>query len=195
VHPQFLVESMNVFLGLCIDEFNSFRSFSAPYFCWSVILTVYNMSSRMCMMLEFMFYLWSYPVLIVRVEIYMFIFDCWLMSWSNSGNLGLWLMMYRRNKIFWWRQFLCGLSMIFPAYGVVFGWSTHEKLAYLYCMENTEAFTLTNNSKMSFFTTTYTFFQQIISTERTRSIVIRPGLTRWVNPRPGCSGSWPSLFH
>ena len=29
----------------------------------------------------------------------------------------------------------------FPAYGMVSGWSTHGKLACLYCMENNKAFT------------------------------------------------------
>jgi hypothetical protein len=32
----------------------------------------------------------------------------------------------------------------FPAYRMLSGWSTHEKLAYPYCMENNKAFTLTN---------------------------------------------------
>jgi hypothetical protein len=39
----------------------------------------------------------------------------------------------------------------FPAYGMLSGWSTHEKLACLYCMENNKAFTLTNGGKTSFF--------------------------------------------
>jgi len=38
----------------------------------------------------------------------------------------------------------------FPAYGMVFGWSTHGKLAYSYCMENNKTFTLTNDDKTSF---------------------------------------------
>jgi len=32
----------------------------------------------------------------------------------------------------------------FPAYRMAFGWSTHGKLACPYCMENNNAFTLTN---------------------------------------------------
>jgi hypothetical protein len=43
VHPHFSVESRNVRLGLCIDGFNPFGSFIAPYSCWPVILTVYNL--------------------------------------------------------------------------------------------------------------------------------------------------------
>jgi len=39
----------------------------------------------------------------------------------------------------------------FPTYQMVYGWSTHEKLACLYYMEINKVFTLTNDSKMSFF--------------------------------------------
>jgi len=55
VHPHFSVESRNVRLGLCIDGFNPFRSFAAPYSYWPVILTIYNLPPGMCMRLEFMF--------------------------------------------------------------------------------------------------------------------------------------------
>jgi hypothetical protein len=39
----------------------------------------------------------------------------------------------------------------FPAYGMVSGWSTHEKLACPYYMENNKVFTPTNRGKASFF--------------------------------------------
>jgi hypothetical protein len=39
----------------------------------------------------------------------------------------------------------------FPAYGMLSGWSTHEKLACPYYMENNKAFTLANGGKASFF--------------------------------------------
>ena len=55
VHPHFSAESRNVCLGLCTNRFNPFGSFAAPYSCWPVILTVYNLPSGMCMRLEFMF--------------------------------------------------------------------------------------------------------------------------------------------
>jgi hypothetical protein len=55
VHPHFLVESRNVHLGLCTDRFNPFVSFAAPYSCWPVILTVYNLPPGMCMRPEFIF--------------------------------------------------------------------------------------------------------------------------------------------
>jgi hypothetical protein len=55
VHPHFSVESRNVHLGLGTDEFNPFGSFAASYSCWSVILTVHNLSPGMCMRLELLF--------------------------------------------------------------------------------------------------------------------------------------------
>jgi hypothetical protein len=55
VHPHFSAESRNVHLGLCTDGFNPFRSFAAPYSCWSIILTVYNLPPEMCIRPEFMF--------------------------------------------------------------------------------------------------------------------------------------------
>ena len=48
-------ESRNVRLGLCTDGFNPSGSFTAPYSCWPVILTVYNFPPGMCMRPEFMF--------------------------------------------------------------------------------------------------------------------------------------------
>jgi hypothetical protein len=33
VHPHFSTESRNMRLGICTNEFNSFRSFVALYFC------------------------------------------------------------------------------------------------------------------------------------------------------------------
>jgi hypothetical protein len=55
VHPHFSTESRNVRPGLCTDGFNPFGSFVAPYSCWLIILTIYNLPSGMCMRPEFMF--------------------------------------------------------------------------------------------------------------------------------------------
>jgi len=42
-------------LRLCIDGFNPFRLCVAPYSYWPVILTIYNLLSRMRIRLRFMF--------------------------------------------------------------------------------------------------------------------------------------------
>jgi len=38
----------------------------------------------------------------------------------------------------------------FSVYRIVFGWSTHRKLLYTYCIENNKIFTLTNSGKRYF---------------------------------------------
>jgi len=45
----------------------------------------------------------------------------------------------------------------FSAYGKVSDWSTHEKLACPYYMENNKAFTLTNGGKAFFFLLSLSF--------------------------------------
>jgi len=55
VHPHFSAKSRNVRFGLCTNGFNPFGSFAAPYSCWPVIPTVYNLPPGMCMRPEFMF--------------------------------------------------------------------------------------------------------------------------------------------
>jgi hypothetical protein len=54
----------------------------------------------------------------------------------------------------------------FPVYEMVSGWSTHEKLASSYCMENNKTFTLTNGVKTSFFIAIKGSCQVIIDTKR-----------------------------
>jgi hypothetical protein len=51
----FLVFRRNEHLGLCTERFNPFESFSTPYSCWLVILTVYNLPSKMCVRPKFIY--------------------------------------------------------------------------------------------------------------------------------------------
>jgi len=71
----------------------------------------------------------------------------------------------------------------FPPYGMVSGWSTHEKLACPYCMENNKAFTLTNGGKAFFFAITVVSCQRITGTERTKRISLLAELKRMLHPR------------
>jgi hypothetical protein len=89
VHSQFSVKSRNVQLELYINGFNLFRSFTTPYSCWSVILTVYNLPPGMCMRLEFMFLSTVIPSPNSLGQNIDFIFDRWLMRWNSCGHLGL----------------------------------------------------------------------------------------------------------
>jgi len=72
----------------------------------------------------------------------------------------------------------------FPTYGMVSGWSTHEKLACPYCMENNKASTLTNGGKASFFfTVTVISCRRITGIERTQMISLLEELKRMLHPR------------
>jgi hypothetical protein len=49
VHPDFMVDSRNVRLGLTSDGFNPFGNMSTSHSKWPVILVLYNLPPWMCM--------------------------------------------------------------------------------------------------------------------------------------------------
>jgi hypothetical protein len=69
LHPYFSAKSRNVHLGLCTDRLNPFRSLAAPYSCWPVILTVYNLPLGMYMRSEFMFLSTVIPGLGLNIDV------------------------------------------------------------------------------------------------------------------------------
>jgi len=151
VHPHFSAESRNVRLRLCTNGFNLFESFAAPYSYWPVILTVYNLPLGMCMRPEFMFLSMvipgpSNPGQNIDVCLRSLV-DELTQLWS-SGALTYDI---SRKQNFVMRAALMWTINDFPAYEMFSDWSTHEKLACLYSMENNKAFTLRNGGKTSFF--------------------------------------------
>jgi hypothetical protein len=151
VHPHFSPESRNVCLGLCTDEFNPFESFAAFYSCWPIILTVYNLPLGMCMRPEFMFLSMVIPDQSSpgwNIDIYLRSLVNELTQLWSSGALTYDI---SRKHNFLMRVALMWTINDFPPYGMVFGWSTHGKLACPYYIENNKAFTLTNGGKASFF--------------------------------------------
>jgi len=172
MHPHFSAESRNVRLGLCTDGFNPFGSFSAPYSCWPVILTVYNLPPGMCMRPEFMFLSMVIPGLSSperNIDVCLLsLIDELTQLWSSRA------LTYNilRKQNFVMRAALMWTINDFPAYGMVSGWSMYGKLACPYCMENNKAFTLTNRGKASFFTITVVSCHRITGTERTKMIFL-----------------------
>jgi hypothetical protein len=147
VHPHFSAESRNAHLGLCTDGFNLFGSFTAPYSCWLVILTVYNLPLGMCIRSEFMFLSTvitglSSPGRNIDVCLRPLI-DELVQLWSS----GVLTYDISRKQNFIMRAALMWTINYFPAYGMLSDWNTHGKLACPYCMENNKAFTLTNRGK------------------------------------------------
>ena len=180
VHPHFSAESRNVRLGLCTDGFNSFGSFVAPYFCWLIILTVYNLPPGMCMRLEFIVLSTvipdpSSPGRNIDVCLWPLI-DELMQLWSSET------LTYdiSRKQNFVMRAALMWTINVFPAYGMLSGWSTHEKLACSYCMENNKAFTITNGGKTFFFIVTVVSCHRITGTEMISLLV---ELKRMLHPR------------
>jgi hypothetical protein len=129
VHPHFLAESRNVRLGLSTDGFNPFESFVTSYSCWLVIQTIYNLPPGMCMRPKFMFLSMvipspSSPVRNIYVCLRLLI-DELAQLWSSRA------LTYdiSRKQNFLMRAALMRTSNDFPAYGMLSGWSMHEKLA------------------------------------------------------------------
>jgi len=71
----------------------------------------------------------------------------------------------------------------FPAYGMLSSWSTYEKLACSYCMENNKEFTLPNGGKSFFFIVTVVSCHIITGTERTEKISLLAELKMMLHPR------------
>ncbi|GLU03814.1 hypothetical protein SLE2022_209910 [Rubroshorea leprosula] len=56
-----------------------------------------------------------------------------------------------RNQYFLMRVAIMWTISDFPGYAMLFGWSTHGRLACPYCMKNSKAFWLQHGRKTSFF--------------------------------------------
>ncbi|XP_060189787.1 uncharacterized protein LOC132618798 [Lycium barbarum] len=54
-YPDFASESRNIRLGLCADGFTPYSVSAAPYSCWPVFLTPYNLPPEMCMTSPYIF--------------------------------------------------------------------------------------------------------------------------------------------
>jgi len=56
VHADFAIDPQNVRLGLCTNGFNPYiQASSSPYSCWPIIVTPYNLPSKMCMTKPYIF--------------------------------------------------------------------------------------------------------------------------------------------
>jgi hypothetical protein len=121
VHPHFSAESRNMHLGLCTDGFNSFGSFVAPYSCWPITLTVYNLPPGMCMRPEFMFLSMVIPgpsSLVRNIDVCLRpLIDELAQLWSSRALTYDIL----RKQNFLMRAALMWTINDFPAYGMLFG--------------------------------------------------------------------------
>lgn len=151
LHPDFAQEIGNVRLGLCTDGFNPNNSNSNPYSLWPVFLTNYNLPPWMCIKESY-------------VHLALLILD----KKSPGQNLDVFLRplidelktlflegvhtydAFRKTN-FTMRAVLLWTVSDFPAYAMLSSWSTHGKLACLYCMGNACAFQLRSGGKSCWF--------------------------------------------
>ncbi|XP_070010337.1 uncharacterized protein [Nicotiana sylvestris] len=128
LHSEFARDSCNLRLGLASDRFNPFRTISISHSTWPIILMVYNLPPWMCMKLEYC----MLSLLIPGPRSPGSDIDVYLQPLIEELNV-LWE--YRvetydasRDQIFQMRAALLWTISDFPAYAMLFGWSTKGML-------------------------------------------------------------------
>ncbi|XP_019266462.1 PREDICTED: uncharacterized protein LOC109243903 [Nicotiana attenuata] len=150
-YPDYASEPRNVRLGLCADGFTPFSVSATPYSYWPVFITPYNLPPEMCMTSPYIFLncvipgprnpkslidVYLQPLIDELKQLWYDGVETYDISTKQNFNLCTNLMWTIND---------------FPAYGILSGWMTAEKLACPYCMKNGKAFTLKHGRKQSWF--------------------------------------------
>ncbi|XP_065867486.1 uncharacterized protein [Euphorbia lathyris] len=151
INESFVAESRNVRLGLCTDGFQPFGQSGKQYSSWPIIITPYNLPPWMCMKDKHMFLtalvpgpnnpkqnidVFLQPLISELVNLWDYGVDTYDVSLKQNFTL---------------RAVLMWTISDFPAYSMLSGWSTAGKSACPYCMEHSNAFSLPNGRKVSWF--------------------------------------------
>ena len=151
MHPSFAAESRNVILGLCNDGFQPFGQYGSQYSSWPVILTPYNLPPEMCMKEQYMFL----TVIVPGPRNPKDKLDMYLQPLTSElqalWEIGVETYDISRKQNFMLRAALLWTISDFPTYSMLSGWSTSGRLACLYCMDESDAFTLQNGRKQTWF--------------------------------------------
>ncbi|XP_059288082.1 uncharacterized protein LOC132041388 isoform X3 [Lycium ferocissimum] len=151
MHPSFATESRNVRLGLCTDGFQPFGQTGQQYSSWPVIVTPYNLPPWMCMKDPYLFLSVIVPgPKNPKQQLDVFLQPL-IAELKNLWNIGVDTYDISKKQNFKMRAALMWTISDFPAYSMLSGWSTAGRLACPYCMENSDAFTLTKGGKQSWF--------------------------------------------
>lgn len=150
-HPSFSFESRNVRLGLCTDGFQPFGQSGQQYSSWPVIVTPYNLPPWMCMKEAYMFL----SIIVPgpnnpkqKIDVFL---QPLIAELKQLWDVGVLTYDVAKKQNFTMRAALMWTINDFPAYSMLSGWSTAGKLACPYCMEHSQAFTLTSGRKTSWF--------------------------------------------
>ncbi|XP_073133636.1 uncharacterized protein [Henckelia pumila] len=150
-HLWFTAEIRNVRLGLSTDGFQPFGQTGQQYSSWPVILTPYNLPPWMCMKDEVMFLSViapgpSNPKDKLDVFLQPLIAELQQLWYDGVATYDI-----HSQTNFTMRAALLWTISDFPAYAMLFGWSTAGKQACPHCMSDSEAFTLVHSGKTSWF--------------------------------------------
>ncbi|XP_015164399.1 uncharacterized protein [Solanum tuberosum] len=150
-YPDFAAEPRNIRLGLCSNGFTPHSISAAPYSCWPVFLTPYNLPPEMCNTSQYIFLNFVIP----SPRNPKFLIDVYLQPLINELKQ-LWIQEVETFDVSLKQNFKLRASLMwtindFPAYGMLSGWMTAGKLACPYYMENTKSFTLKHGRKNSWF--------------------------------------------
>lgn len=151
VHLDFEAKPRNVRLKLFSDGFTPYiQSSTIAYSCWPVLVILYSIPPEMCMTKPDMFFICLIPGLSspkARIDVYLqpLIDDLkrlWIGEWtfdvSHKENFNMWA------TLIW-------IINDFPAYDMLSGVGTHEKMGCLHCMGHTKVFTLEMGGKSLWF--------------------------------------------
>ncbi|XP_010445863.1 PREDICTED: uncharacterized protein LOC104728603 [Camelina sativa] len=151
LYPGFAYEPRNVYLGLSTDGFNPFGKHGRQYSLWPVIVTPYNLTPSLCMKREFLFLTIlvpgpDHPKKALDVFLQPLIYEL-QMLWEHGVEVFDVSMNQNFNM---WAMLMWTVSD-FPTYGMLSGWTTHGRLAFPYCQDNTDAIQLKHGRKTSWF--------------------------------------------
>ncbi|CAA0819152.1 Unknown protein, partial [Striga hermonthica] len=144
-HTEFAKEIRNVRLSLSTDGFQPFAQYGAQYSCWPVIVTPLNFPPWLCMKDQHMFL----TVLVPgpknpkdKLDVYL---QPLIKELNQLWDVGVQTYDISKKQNFQMRAALMWTISDFPAYSMLSGWSTAGRLACPYCMEDSDAFTLSKS--------------------------------------------------
>ncbi|KAL0419032.1 UNVERIFIED_CONTAM: hypothetical protein Sradi_1316700 [Sesamum radiatum] len=172
--------------GLCIDGFAPHSQYNSTYSCWPAFITLYNLSSGMCMSSKYMFLKMVIPGpsnLKRLIDVYLELLieellQLWHMGVRTYDHATDWAFMIRA-ALMWTMNDL-------PAYGVTSGWNTTGVMGCPVCMGDTGDSIYSTVGRHATLTATNSFSLCTIHTEgiriaftknRVENKVARPRLT------------------
>jgi hypothetical protein len=148
--PEFARDPRSVRLGLSMDGFQPYSSYSTEYSCWLVFMMPYNLPPNKCMKEGFIFLDLVIPGP-KEPKKQMHIFLCLLMEELKELWKGVDAYDSHLKGQFNLRVAYLWSIHDYLAYGKFADWCVHSQLNCLVCMNESDAFMLQHDRKVNFF--------------------------------------------